>query len=464
MSRTPVFVAVFLVVVSVGTGLVGADVNDGAAVPVLPAADGVLHDGTAGGVSDAPTVGSALLARLGSSSGDASGDPVTLDPAADGDAPVRVGVIGSAFGATEALDGRVAARYRTGGPRFGLVAGDHGAAVAGVVARRADESALYLASVGYEPTPASYARAVDWLIAQDVDVLVDAGSYYPRTADGMDRIARAAERATAAGTVFVTSGGNAARRHWRGEVSGTGWAVFDDNATEGNRLGDGPVAGSVTLRLYWSGGGDYDLYLYRDIADGHDRVVAKSTRGSGHAEAIDAVVPRGAYYAAVYARDSGDGPVDLFAARHRLAFAGANGSAVAPATADGVISVGALGRDGGLAAYSAVDTDVRAPGTVTPADGTMLRGTSAAAPAVAGVVARMTAAAGGEGLTPAQVERLLRETAADGRVSPDAAVAAARAGSRTGDDELQGTGDGGDPGGERDTNHDGEGSRTFPGP
>jgi hypothetical protein len=426
MSRSPAVVAVLIVLVSVGTGLVGADVDNGGS---LPAVDGVLHDGARGAAPGAAPARSALLSRLASPSGGGPSDRTALEPA--GDDAVRVGVIGSAFGATEALEGRVAARYRTSGPRFGLVAGEHDAAVASVVARRAADSSLYLAAVGYEPTPAEYARAVDWLVGQDVDVIVDAGSYYPRTADGRDRIAGAAERATAAGTVVVTSGGNTARRHWRGDVTDAGWTAFDANGTQGNRLGDGPISGAVTLRLYWSGAGDYDLYLYRDVADDPDRVVAKSTRESGRAEAIDAVLPRGSYYVAVYARDPGGGSIDLFAARHRLAVAGANGSAVAPATAESAISVGAVGRDGRLTAYSPTDTDVRAPGTVTLPDGTSLEGTSAAAPAVAVAVAEMAAAAGDEGLTPGQVERLLRETASDGRIDPEAAVAAVRADNRT---------------------------------
>ncbi|GAA0221172.1 S8 family serine peptidase [Halobaculum roseum] len=437
VGRTAALLTVVIVVASAGTGLVGADVTRESAAFVggnaIPGygdldrfADGSGSPPAAGSPSDREEL------QRGSSG--------SVDAAVDDDA-VRVGVIGSGFGDDAAVDGRVVARSRAGTARFGLVpggrdAGGHDAAVASVVAQRAPESSLYLASVGYEPTPAEYARAVDWLVDHEVDVIVDAGSYYPRTADGMDRIAGAAERATDDGTVFVTSGGNAAQRHWRGAASDPGWLAFDDDGTQGNRLGDGPISGAVTLRLYWSGSGDYDLYLYRDVADGPDEVVAKSTRGSGRAEAIDAVVPRGSYYVAVHARDPGDGHVDLFAARHRLAHAAANGSTVAPATAgtDGVISVGAVGADGRLAAYSPADTDVRAAGTVGLPDGTTLRGTSAAAPAVAGVVAEMTAAAGEDGLTPAETERLLRETAVDGRIDPGAAVAAASADNRTGED------------------------------
>ncbi|QZP38520.1 S8 family serine peptidase [Halobaculum magnesiiphilum] len=437
VGRTAALLTVVIVVASAGTGLVGADVTHGStafvggnAIPGYGDLDRITD-----GSGSSPATGSPSdreeLERRSSGSVEAPVD----------DGTVRVGVIGSSFGDDAAVDGRVVARSRAGTARVGLVpggrdAGGHDTAVASVVAQRAPESSLYLASVGYEPTPAEYARAVDWLVDREVDVIVDAGSYYPRTAEGMDRIAGAAERATDDGTVFVTSGGNTAQRHWRGAATEPGWLAFDDDGTQGNRLGDGAISGAVTLRLYWTGSGDYDLYLYRDVADGPDEVVAKSTRESGRAEAFDAVLPRGSYYVAVDVRDPGDGHVDLFAARHRLAHSAANGSTVAPATAgtDGVISVGAVRADGRLAAYSPADTDVRAAGTVTLPDGTTLRGTSAAAPAVAGVVAEMTAAAGEDELTPAEAERLLRETAVDGRIDPGSAVAAASAGNRTGDD------------------------------
>ncbi|MFC6794450.1 S8 family serine peptidase [Halobaculum halobium] len=104
--------------------------------------------------------------------------------------------------------------------------------------------------------------------------------------------------------------------------------------------------------------------------------------------------------------------------------------------------MGAVSPDGRLAAYSPSATDVRAAGTVGLSDGTTLRGTSAAAPAVAGVVAEMTAAAGEDGLTPAETERLLRETAVNGRIDRGSAVAAAMEGNRTGEDTTAGAGRG----------------------
>ncbi|UIO99113.1 S8 family serine peptidase [Halobaculum sp. CBA1158] len=422
MSRSPAVLALAVIVAAAGVGLAGASVAavggdtglaSGAVAPAPLGDDGIVPPPT-GGIADADGV---------------DGIEAVADDAEEGDGdPIRVGVIGSGFGGDRsAIDGRVAGRYDAGDVRFGLTADGHDTAVASVVADRADDAALYLATVGYRPTPAEYERAVEWLVANDADVIVDAGSYYPQTAAGRDRIGDAVERAADAGSVVVTSGGNTANRHWRGDADEPGWLAFDDDGTQGNRLGDGPVSGRVTLRLYWAGDANYDLYLYRDTPGEDDPVVAKSTRESGRAEAIDAVVPRGNYYVGVYARDADAGPVDLFAARHRLTHAAENASGPLASTPEGVISVGAVAADGGVADYSPADTDVRGPGTVRLDDGRRLEGTSAAAPAVAGVAARMAAEADDD-LAPGAVERLLRTTANDGRVDPAAAVAAAERG------------------------------------
>jgi len=422
-----------VVVVVVATGLVGATVTDARDAPSPRSADAPPRDAAGPGVVGAP-VGLADSAVDPAVRGDDGSDRADGDRAETGPDTVRVGVIGSAFGAADAaaLDGRIAARHRVAAdgrldpPAVGRPAGDHDAAVARVVAERTDDASLYLATVGAEPTPGQYERAIRWLVANDVDVIVDAGSYYPRTADGAARIAAAADAADA-GAVVVTSGGNTARRHWRGGADGPGWLAFDGNGTEGNRLGEGPISGRVTLRLYWTGAADYDLYLYRDTPGADDPVVARSARDAGTAEAIDASLPGGDYYVAVYARDPGDGdaPVDLFAARHRLAHTAPGGGAHATPATPGVVSVGAVDADGAVADYSPTDTDVRAAGTVRLDDGTTLSGTSAAAPVVAGVAVEMTAAVDDGDLPPAAVERLLRATADDAGVNRDAAVAAA---------------------------------------
>jgi hypothetical protein len=357
---------------------------------------------------------------------------------AGGDSSVEVGVIGTAFDPDrDSVESRVVDSRRIGGSplSFGRGPTGHDTAVAEVVAEQSPSAALYLAGVGSRPTADRYATAVGWLLERNVDVIVDAGSYFPQTAAGHDRFEAAAERAAAAGVVFVTSAGNYAQRHWRGRATDTGWVTFDGetrrNALRGTD-GSRTVEGQVTLRLYRRDGTagasttDYDLYLYRAVADGRDRLVASSTRTSGAAEAIDTTVPSGEYYVQLHADGAaGRGPpVDLFAARHRLSHPAREGSSLPPATAPEVIAVGAVDSDGEPARYATGVGDVRAGDTVVTDTIGRVRGTSAATPVVAGTVTHMLA--DGHRLSPGEVETILRETADGSRqVDPDAAVARA---------------------------------------
>ena len=380
-------------------------------VAVTTSSAGVASPGGYDGLPDAPAVGGESATAVSATAG--------------GTEPVRVGVIGSAFDPNHgAVAGRVVERRHVGGRLEVGRSTTHDTAVAEVIAERSPSAALYLAGVGGRPTAGRYAAAVEWLLSRDVDVIVDAGSYFPRTAAGLERFEAAARSASNAGAVFVTSAGNYADRHWHGRGS-DGWVSFDAGVTR-NRLAsaDGAVGGRVTLRLYWRGDADYDLYLYRDVADGTDRVVASSTRDTGAAEAIDTRLPNGDYYVRVHG-EAGDTPVDLFAAHHRLTHVSQTGGALPPATATGVVSVGAV-TDGGAAASYASDGDVSAVDTVVTDATGRFRGTSAATPVVAGTVTEVVATGDGR-LSPGDVERIIRETA-DGdrrRLDPDAALARA---------------------------------------
>ncbi|QLG61824.1 S8 family serine peptidase [Halorarum salinum] len=420
MTRLAPALAVLLTLAGLTTGMVGA-----AGVPDVGPIGGVVGDVTppqgvaAGGDARGPVGGSV--------DGSAAAGTADVGGAGVGDDAVRVGVIGSRFdGDHPELAGRVAAYSRVTPPGVAPAspaAGAHDTAVAEIVADRTDGAELYLVGVGTGPSAEEYERAVDWLLENGVDVVVDSGSYFPATAEGMDRISEAAERATSEDAVFVTSSGNYARRHWRGTPDSGGWLEFDDG-TQGNRLGDGAVAGEVTLRLYWDDEADYDLYLYRDLPGRDDPVVAKSIRERGNAEAIDATLPRGHYYVSVYAREAGSEPVDLFAADRRLAHTAADGSAVAPADADGVVSVGAVDGAGSVRPYSSAGADVSVHDDADTSAAGRFDGTSAAAPLVAGTVVSIRERGS---YSPAEVEAIL-VCAADGdarELDPDRAIAVA---------------------------------------
>lgn len=331
---------------------------------------------------------------------------------------VKVGVIGSRFSERHpSITAQVAASRQFGNDGRLLVGGDaHDTAVAEIVARTAPGSELYLAGVGTRATPEGYAAAVTWLLENDVDVVVDSASYFPPDADSMDRMNAVAENASDQGVVFVTSAGNYADRHWAGTGGGGGWVSFAEDA-QYNFLGDGTVSGDTSLRLYWSGAADFDLYLYRHTKGPNDPVVAKSVReqtGNGsHAEAIDVSLPSGRYYVAIRAAEGApETSLDLFAATHELSVTSTDGSMVAPATARNVIAVGATDRGTGqLRPYSSNGAflDISAPdGTRTRAAGD-LYGSSAAAPLVAGTAALMASA--DRDLSPVEAERILKRTA-----------------------------------------------------
>jgi hypothetical protein len=344
-------------------------------------------------------------------------------------ADVRVGVVGSAFATDRGhLGDAVVDRRRFAPQGPGLIAdSSHDTAVAEVVSRTAPDADIYLASIGRGGGPQEYADAVAWLRARDVDVIVDAGSYFPKSADDRERLNAVAAAATENGTAFVTSAGNYADRHWTGQGS-EGWIDFG-NDTRYNTLGDGEVSGPVSLRLYWSGTDRYDLYLYRAV-DGEDQLVAKSATnetGDGrHSEAIDATLPSGRYYVAVRGDAGANGTVELFSSSNDLAISSEDGGIVAPATAEGVVAVGAVDSvTGDPRPYSSMGPalDISAPdGTATTAAGEFY-GSSAAAPLVAGTLTLMLAE--NESLTPTEAQRVLREAAirVDGRLYLDTASA-----------------------------------------
>ena len=343
---------------------------------------------------------------------------------------VTVGVIDGGFRLSNpAIADQVGAYRAFGDTGDGL----HGTVVADVVSDTAPDAELHLAAVGPTTNRREYRRAVQWLRASGADVVVDAGSYLGRV-EGVREVADGA----ADDVAFVTSTGNYAQRHWSGVhrpvseetvvvgdddreapladggegrptvgewlrvggdrpgglFGGGGptareWVRFDGDRR--NHLGDGAVAGRVTLSATWGGDGDYDLYLVRQT-DAGEVVWAQSTEDAAGREQLSTVVPRGRYAVAVGYDGGAHGETDLEVfASHRLATTTPASSLTAPATAEGVIAVGAADDQGtGAATFSSRGPT---PGgghgvdLVAPDDGPGEGGTSFAAPYAAGTVA-----------------------------------------------------------------------------
>lgn len=316
---------------------------------------------------------------------------------------VTVGIIDGGFRVSDPeLAGHVAA-YRSFGPSGDA---DHGTAVASVVADTAPDADLHVAAVGDATSTAEYREAVTWLRHSGADVIVDSGSYFGNAGGDTDTLSAVARNASEE-VLFVTSAGNYARRHWMGthEPSDRRWVTFRPGA-EGNALAGGEVfAGRIRASLTWSpvaenaSAGDYELYLFRRGVGGQ-RVVASASGGDDAAAYLDATVPRGRYYLAIEgAGVTRPHELELFATRD-LTYRTANGSLAAPASAPGVLAVGAYDYESGhVAAFSSrgpvddrpgvglVAPDaVAAPGTGASA------GTSFAAPYVAGTAALLAGA------------------------------------------------------------------------
>jgi subtilisin family serine protease len=307
----------------------------------------------------------------------------------------------------------------------------HGTGVASVVVDTAPDAQLHLAAVGSTTTSAEYREAVEWLRDSGADVIVDSGSYFGSQDAERDELARVAADA-AEDTVFVTSAGNYAERHWGGSHEATGegeWVPFGDDS--GNDLGDGQVEGAVSVELRWDDpAADYDLYLMRP-RQGDDAVVAASRgRQDGNAtarESISATLPLGNYYVAVRGHDAdGTHDLELFAS-HTLAESTPNGSLTTPATVEGVIAVGSYGNDT-VKPFSSrgpvgnrTGVDLVAPDSVVSTGLDDQEGTSYAAPYVAGTVALLRSEH--PHLDPADLRSAIRTSARDvGSEGPDVAA------------------------------------------
>ena len=354
---------------------------------------------------------------------------------------VTVGVIDAEFRVSDPeLAGHVAA-YRS---FDGTGAPGHGTAVASVVADTAPDARLHLAAVGDATSAEEYRRAVRWLRASGADIIVDAGSYFGRHGDGTAPLSTVATNASGS-AVVVTSAGNYGQRHWTGTRDGEGWVAFAPE-TEGNVLAGNEVTrGRIRASLRWtpvnatsanhstanestSGPADYDLYLFRRGLRGPS-VVAKATGSAGGDSVyLDTTVPRGRYYLAVRGSNvSRPQELELFASRD-LSEQVANGSITTPATAPGVLAVGAYDRDrGAVAPFSSrgpvgngTGVDLVAPDAVAAPGTGAESGTSFAAPYVAGTAALLQSRY--PDLSPAETRSLLVSSTRDiGPEGPDVA-------------------------------------------
>lgn len=143
----------------------------------------------------------------------------------------------------------------------------HGTSVAEVVTQAAPDSDLHLASTDNN---IQTKRAIEYLTEQNVDIIVMSLSFPAYEDDGDHFLTSAVSQAESEGTLFVTSAGNYAQRHWEGPFRTTdGDSVHEWTASgvERNCIPgcQSQLSGSVHITLRWEDTGqasDYGIGLY----------------------------------------------------------------------------------------------------------------------------------------------------------------------------------------------------------
>lgn len=336
---------------------------------------------------------------------------------------VSVGVVDVTGFDTEAgaLDGRVTDARAFGEASVYDDGASHGTATVETVARIAPDADLSLATVD---SPTSYRRAVEWLVAKKVDIVVAPVSFYGMPGDGTSPVADVAKRATERGVVFVSPSGNLARSHWTGRYRNVDNGTVTFRGSTRNYIrGDGR---DVTVWLSWDRdhrGQDYTAKLY--WTDGErSRLVARSSPYPGDGvpnERIVARVQSGTYYVTVEGPANATGArLELSSPTHDFQHVRVAGSLVAPASARSVLTVGAYDTGSGrVEPFSSRGptfdgrngVDLVAPSRPAVADAEGFAGSSAATAYVGGIAALVVDER--PRLSPRAVERRLETTALD---------------------------------------------------
>lgn len=143
----------------------------------------------------------------------------------------------------------------------------HGTACAEIIYDIAPDADFYLVNFY---TAVELGNAVDWLIAQGVDIIsCSIGWPIGGPGDGTGLICDMVEQARIAATLWLNSAGNCAQQHWMGswlDTNGDGWHEFEPAVDSSNTIG-GVVGYPVNIYLMWddpwgASNNDYDLYVF----------------------------------------------------------------------------------------------------------------------------------------------------------------------------------------------------------
>ncbi|MEW6018550.1 MAG: S8 family serine peptidase [Pseudomonadota bacterium] len=309
----------------------------------------------------------------------------------------------------------------------------HGSACAEIVYDTAPGAQLYLVNFS---TDAELANAIDYVIAQDIDIVSASWGFYGSfRGDGQGPIDDMVQTANAAGVFWAVASGNAAMSHWSGpfvdndsdnllEYSGT------DEGNDVNASAGSEIHAFLTWNKWPVTDQDYDMYLWYEGGQPGVPVAAGASWQSGTqepAEELHYVVPAGKsgrYWITVENFSAtGDAQFQLLTYPQTLEYRVAAGSLGGqPSDSPYVMTVGAVPVGGttietfssqGPTLDGRIKPDLVAPDRVSTSTygAGAFYGTSAAAPHAAGAAALVKGWQAAT--TPAEVQTFLEGRATD---------------------------------------------------
>lgn len=308
----------------------------------------------------------------------------------------------------------------------------HGSACAEVVYDVAPGAQLYLINFS---TDVELANAIDYVIAQDIDVVSASWSFFGNfRGDGQGAVNDMVQNAHDAGVFWANASGNAAQDHWSGAYNDTDsdtWHEFGAG-DDGNDI-TASVGTTIHAYLSWDKwpvtDQDYDMYLVYEGNPGQTVAASDGWQGGTQApaEQIHYTVPTGKggrYWVVIknYSA-SGDANFKLYTYPLHLQYQVAAGSlAGQPTDSPYAMTVGAVQvstvvlesfSSRGPTVDGRIKPDIAAPDRVsTTSYGVSgFWGTSAAAPHVAGAGAMVAQAY--PAYTPSQIQSFLETRATD---------------------------------------------------
>lgn len=285
--------------------------------------------------------------------------------------------------------------------------GGHGTACAEIVHEMAPGADLYLA---YAPTDLAFYQAVDWMVAQGVQIISYSAGMIVGPTDGSSEDAQLVNWVADQGILWINAAGNYAEAHLSMTFTDTdndGWHEFPDGEEIlpcTADVTDSYVGFGLTWNDSWGGASeDYDLYVCADTGADYEVLASERTAQSGRAadlpiEALDIIFyDYDTYYLAIQAdRITYPAVFNLLGYAVTFGYSMPAGSLTVPADAYQAFTVGATyWRDDELEYFSSQGPtsdgrgkpEISAPDGVDSATYGEFYGTSAATPHVAGAAA-----------------------------------------------------------------------------